>query len=132
MKEKILDHEIEEILRDNPSKLTPLSAIESKLEINRKKKSKASVSKTTVYTKLENMVDHKKIHHAYRKGYKLLKYDLYLNNLIKKPVSKKAPPKKPKVKRSTVRRPIAKDPVDKKKPTIKNLTPLIRIYTKEA
>jgi len=75
----------------------------------------------------------------YYKGKITQKYDLYLNNLIKKPVSKKAPPKKPKVKRSTVRRPtvkrstvkrstvrrpVAKDSVDKKKPTIKNLTPL--------
>ncbi len=75
MKEKILDHEIEEILRDNTRKLTPLSEIESKLENNRKKKNKTSVSKTTVYTKLEKMVDQKKILHINRKGYKLLRYD---------------------------------------------------------
>jgi len=60
----------------------------------------------------------------YYKGKITQKYDLYLNNLIKKPVSKKTPPKKPKVKKSTVRRPIAKAPVDKKKPTIKILKPL--------
>jgi len=60
----------------------------------------------------------------YYKGKITKKYDFYLNNLIKKPVSKKAPPKKPKVKKSTVRRPIAKGPVDKKKSTVKNLTPL--------
>lgn len=36
MKEKILDHEIEEILRKNPRKLTPLSEIINKLESNRK------------------------------------------------------------------------------------------------
>jgi len=56
----------------------------------------------------------------YYKGKITQKYDLYLNNLIKKPVSKKAPPKKPKVKKSTVRRPIAKNPVDKKKSKKKN------------
>jgi len=69
----------------------------------------------------------------YYKGNLTKKYDLYLNNLIKKPVSKKTPPKKPKVKKSTVKRPIAKDTVDKKKPTIKNLTPLnleAKIYKK--
>ncbi len=69
----------------------------------------------------------------YYKGNLTKKYDLYLNNLIKKPVSKKTPPKKPKVKKSTVRRPIAKDFVDKKKPTVKNLTPLnseAKIYKK--
>jgi len=69
----------------------------------------------------------------YYKGKITQKYDLYLNNLIKKHVSKKAPPKKPKVKRSTVRSPIAKDLVDKKKPTTKNLTPLnleAKIYKK--
>ncbi len=47
------------------------------------------------------------------------KYELYLNNLIKKPVSKKTPPKK-----STVRSPIAKNTAGKKKPMIKNLKPL--------
>ncbi|MHA1473348.1 MAG: hypothetical protein ACTSQW_09660, partial [Promethearchaeota archaeon] len=69
----------------------------------------------------------------YYKGKITKKYDLYLNNLIKKPVFKKTPPKKPKVRSSTVRRPIAKDPVDKKKPTIKNLAPLkleVKIYKK--
>jgi len=69
----------------------------------------------------------------YYKGKITHKYDVYLNNLIKKPVSKKAPPKKPKIKKSTVRRPIAKDSVGKKKPTIKNLTPLnleAKIYKK--
>ena len=69
----------------------------------------------------------------YYKGNLTKKYDLYLNNLIKKPVSKKTPPKKPKVKKSTVRRPSAKAPVDKKKPTIENLTPLnleAKIYKK--
>ena len=60
----------------------------------------------------------------YYKGKITQKYVLYLNNLIKKPVSKKAPPKKPKVKKPTVRKPIAKDPVDKKKQTTKSLTPL--------
>ena len=58
----------------------------------------------------------------YYKGKITQKYDLYLNNLIKKPVSKKTPLKKPKVKRSTVRSPIVKSSVNKKKPTIKNLT----------
>ena len=60
----------------------------------------------------------------YYKGNLTKKYELYLNNLIKKPVSKKSPPKKPKVKKATVRRPIAKVTVDKKKPTIKILKPL--------
>ncbi len=41
----------------------------------------------------------------YYKGKITKKYDLYLNNLIKKPVSKKTPPKKPKVKKSTDRSP---------------------------
>ncbi len=75
MKEKILDHEIEEILRKNPRNLTSLSKIIIKLENNRKIKNKDSVSKTTVYSKLEKMVEQKKIHHINRKGYKLLKYD---------------------------------------------------------
>jgi len=69
----------------------------------------------------------------YYKGNLTKKYDLYLNNLIKKPVSKKALPKKPKVKKSTIRRSIAKGPVEKKKPTIKILTPLsmeAKIYKK--
>ena len=52
------------------------------------------------------------------------KYELYLNNLIKKPVSKKTPPKKSTVKKSTVRSPIAKDTIDEKKTSIKNLKPL--------
>ena len=60
----------------------------------------------------------------YYKGNLTKKYELYLNNLIKKPVSKKTPPKKPKVKKATVRSPIAKVTVDKKKPTIKILKPL--------
>ena len=38
MREKILDHEIEEILREYPRKLVPMSEIETKLEFNRKKK----------------------------------------------------------------------------------------------
>lgn len=75
MKEKILDYEIEEILKENPRKLTPLSEILSKLENNRNNKGKASVSKTTVYIKLEKMVEQKKIHHINRKGYKLLNYE---------------------------------------------------------
>ncbi len=69
----------------------------------------------------------------YYKGKITQKYDLYLNKLNKKPVSKKALPKKPKVKKSAVRRPIAKDAVDKKKATIKILTPLsmeAKIYKK--
>jgi len=69
----------------------------------------------------------------YYKGNLTKKYDLYLNNLIKKSLSKKTPPKKLKVKKSTVRNPIAKDTVDKKKPTIENLTPLnleAKIYKK--
>ena len=69
----------------------------------------------------------------YYKGKITKKYDLYLNNLIKKPVSKKTPPKKPKVKKSTVKRPIAKDTVDKKKSTIEILKPLnleAKIYKK--
>lgn len=69
----------------------------------------------------------------YYKGKITQKYDLYLNNLIKKPVSKKTPLKKPKVKRSTVRSPIVKSSVNKKKPTIKNLTLLnleAKIYKK--
>jgi hypothetical protein len=75
MKEKILDFEIEEILRESPRKLIPLSEIEAKLEINRKKKNKSSVSKTTVFTKLEKMAEQKKIHHVARKGYGLLSYE---------------------------------------------------------
>ena len=74
MKEKILDHEIEEILREYPRKLIPLSEIEAKLENNRKKKKKSSVSKTTVYAKLEKMAEQKKIHHIKRKGYGLISY----------------------------------------------------------
>jgi len=69
----------------------------------------------------------------YYKGKTTQKYDLYLNNLFKKPVSKKALPKKPKVKKSAVRSPIAKDAVDKRKPTAKILTPLsmeAKIYKK--
>ncbi|MHA1391047.1 MAG: hypothetical protein ACTSQT_02240, partial [Promethearchaeota archaeon] len=69
----------------------------------------------------------------YYKGNLTKKYDLYLNNLIKKSLSKKTPPKKPKAKKSTVRSPIAKDTVDKKKLAIKNLTPLnleAKIYKK--
>jgi len=69
----------------------------------------------------------------YYKGKITQKFELYLNSLIKKPVSKKAPPKKPKVKKSTVRRPITKDLADKKKPNIKNITPLnleAKIYKK--
>jgi len=67
----------------------------------------------------------------YYKGTLTKKYKIYLNSLIKKPVSKKTPPKKPTVKKSTVRSPIAKKTVVKKKPTIKNLTPLnleARVY----
>ncbi|MHA1147761.1 MAG: hypothetical protein ACTSR8_05910 [Promethearchaeota archaeon] len=75
MKEKILDFEIEEILREYPGKLIPLSEIEAKLEINRKKKKKSSVSKTTVFTKLEKMAEQKKIHHVARKGYGLIIYE---------------------------------------------------------
>ncbi len=89
----------------------------------------------------------------YYKGKITKKYELYLNSLIKKTVSKKAPPKKtvskkvppkktiskkappkkPKVKKSTVRKPNAKKTVDKKKPTIKKLTSLnleAKIYKK--
>lgn len=91
MKEKILDHEIEEILREYPRKLVPLSEIEAKLEINRKKKKKSLVSKTTVYTKLEKMAGQKKIHHIKRKGYGLISYEFndkdpnfYLFTLYKK------------------------------------------------
>ena len=76
MKEKILDHEIEEILREKPRNLTSLSEIINNLESNRKIKRKTSVSKTTVYSKLEKMVSQKKIYHINRKGYKLLKYKL--------------------------------------------------------
>ena len=75
MKEKIMDFEIEEILREHPRILIPLSEIEAELEINRKKKNKSSVSKTTVFTKLEKMVEQKKIHHVSRKGYRLLNYE---------------------------------------------------------
>jgi hypothetical protein len=75
MKEKILDYEIEEILRENPRKLVPLRQIEVKLEINRKKKKKSSVSKTTVYAKLEKMAKQKKIHHIKRKGYGMFNYE---------------------------------------------------------
>lgn len=91
MKEKLLDHEIEEILRQFPRKLIPLSEIEAKLEINRKKKKKSLVSKTTVYTKLEKMVEQKRIYHIKRKGYGLLNYEFnekdpnfYLFGLYKK------------------------------------------------
>lgn len=91
MKEKILDREIEEILRDYPRQLVPLSEIEAKLEINRKKKKKSSVSKTTVYTKLEKMAEQKKIYHINRKGYGLISYEFndkdpnfYLFSIYKK------------------------------------------------
>lgn len=91
MKEKILDYEIEEILREYPCKLIPLSEIETKLEINRKEKKKSLVSKTTVYTKLEKMAEQKKIHHIKRKGYGLMSYEFndkdpnfYLFTLYKK------------------------------------------------
>ena len=60
----------------------------------------------------------------YFKGNLTKKYGLYLNNLIKTPVSKKTPQKKPLPKKSPVKSPIAKDTVDKKKPTIINLIPL--------
>lgn len=91
MIEKILDYEIEEILRENPRKYIPLSEIEANLEKFRIKKNKSSVSKTTVYTKLEKMVKQKKILHVKRKGYKLISYDFnekdpnfYLFTLYKK------------------------------------------------
>lgn len=76
MIDKILDREIEEILREQPRKLIPLTEIISKLVDNRKKKGKDPVSKTTIYSKLEKMVGQKKLHHINRKGYKLLKYEL--------------------------------------------------------
>lgn len=75
MIDKISDREIEEILREMPRKLIPLTEILGKLVENRKKKGKDTVSKTTIYTKLEKMVDQKKIHHINRKGYKLLNYE---------------------------------------------------------
>jgi len=86
-----MDYEIEEILGKNPHKLIPLSEIEAKLAINRKKKKKFLVSKTTVYTKLEKMAEQKKIYHIHRKGYGLLSYEFndkdpnfYLFTLYKK------------------------------------------------
>lgn len=75
MIDKISDREIEEILREQPRKLIALTEIKSKLDENRKKKGKDPVSKTTIYTKLEKMVEKKKIHHINRKGYKLLNYE---------------------------------------------------------
>lgn len=75
MIEKILDREIEEILRENPRRLIPLTEIKDKLNENRKRKGKDPVSKTTIYTKLMKLVDQKKLHHINRKGYKLLNYE---------------------------------------------------------
>jgi Fe2+ or Zn2+ uptake regulation protein len=75
MIDKILDREIEEILREHPRKLIPLTEIVDKLSENRKRKGKDSVSKTTVFSKLEKMVKQKRLHHINRKGYKLLNYD---------------------------------------------------------
>jgi len=75
MKQKIFDYEIEEILKENPRELIPLSEIREKLKHNRQKRKKEPVSKTTVYTALEKMVEKKKLHHVNRKGYMLLNYD---------------------------------------------------------
>lgn len=75
MIDKISDREIEEILREQPRKLVPLTEIRIKLHENRKKKEKDPVSKTTIYTKLMKMVDQKKLHHINRKGFKLLNYE---------------------------------------------------------
>jgi len=60
------------------------------------------------------------------KGKITKKYDLYLNNLIKKSISKQAPPKKskarkPTVKKSTVKKSTVKKPTVKK-PTVKKPT----------
>ncbi|MHA2181170.1 MAG: hypothetical protein ACXAAH_07085, partial [Promethearchaeota archaeon] len=70
---------------------------------------------------------------SYYKGKITQKYESYLNNLSKKPVSKKVTPKKPKGKKSSIKIPTTKDSVDKKKPAIKNLPPLnleTKIYEK--
>ncbi|MBD3212462.1 MAG: hypothetical protein GF311_07625 [Candidatus Lokiarchaeota archaeon] len=75
MKEKIMDYEIEEILRDFPRKLVPLGEIKTKINSNRKKRNKSSVSKTTVYVKLEKMTKQNKIYHIKRKGYGQYNYE---------------------------------------------------------
>ena len=75
MIEKILDLEIESILRDFPRKLVSLTEIKEILNKNRKESGKTPVSKTTIFTKLEKMVKQKKLHHIKRKGYKLLNYE---------------------------------------------------------
>jgi len=69
----------------------------------------------------------------YYKGKITQKYELYLNNLIKKPVSKKTPPKKSKAKKPIVRKPITKKLADKQKSPDKKLKALnleAKIYKK--
>jgi hypothetical protein len=143
-------HEIMEIIQrfkpkapkkvKKPGPPKKLNTFKSEVEIYKiitKKNAMWSGSETKTFQKWKMRV-HREFREKtggfpYYKGKITQKYNFYLNNLIKKPVSKKAPPKKPKIKKSTVRRPIAKDSVGKKKPTIKNLTPLnleAKIYKK--
>ena len=58
----------------------------------------------------------------YYKGKITNKYELYLNNLIKKPVVKKMTPKKPQPKKTTVKKTTPKK-AQPKKPPVKKTTP---------
>ena len=113
-----------EVKKPEPSK--KLNAFKSEVETYEgitKKKAIWSGSETKTFQKwkmnVQKEFQQKVGGKPYYKGNLTKKYGLYLNNLIKTPVSKKTPPKK-----STVKSPIAKDTVDKKKSTIKILTPL--------
>jgi CTP-dependent riboflavin kinase len=69
----------------------------------------------------------------YYKGKITHKYELYLNNLIKKPVHKKAPPNKSKTKKPIAKKPITKKLADKQKSHNKKLKSLdleAKIYKK--
>lgn len=75
MIDKILDSEIEEILREKPRELISLTEIVDRLGENRKKKDIDPISKTTIYTKLMKMVSQRKLLHLNRKGFKLINYE---------------------------------------------------------
>ncbi|MHA1985265.1 MAG: hypothetical protein ACW98D_01380 [Promethearchaeota archaeon] len=126
------------VKKPEPSK--KLNTIKSEVETYEKITKKNAIwngSETKTFQKWKMRV-HKEFREKtggfpYYKGKITQKYELYLNSFIKKPISKKTPPRKPKIKKSSVKRPNTKGTVDKKKPTIKNLTPLnleVKIYEK--
>ena len=60
----------------------------------------------------------------YYKGALTQKYKLYLNSLVKTPISKKIPSKKPKNTKPTIKKATPKSSVNKKKIPTKDLTPI--------